>query len=344
LRRAVGKNLGPMARPVSSTVQPPKKKISRSNGPKNGITWRGVHGNCPVYSGGHSGEFWGDSVFISSPRFTKEPAFCCASIARSGQRSAGKRSWPRATRKRVGNNMASPSPVTDGKERLRPVLVPATMGGVRLSSGKELWSRNLAKGFTTNCFFHQLGFYGFQSAASTRAKTLRPRSCNANPVPEGLPRRHSTEKVQTASRFCYASIRATAKLNMENTTRPTDAVGRSAGSLQHSPFRREGKFKGPVEILLRGRVDYTTAPLSDKPVPKSGAAAGLNDRKRIPVADWCPRPGGGRMAWSLACGTETRPRTGQIKGRGQGLGYGGTTFAWANYKEFPADCVNAALL
>ncbi len=86
---------------------------------------------------------WGDSVFVSSPDAQKNLNLICLN------RLDGKVRWQKQVGvgdKTVGrNNMASPSPVTDGK------AVYALYGTSDLAAfdfdGKELWKRNLGKDF-----------------------------------------------------------------------------------------------------------------------------------------------------------------------------------------------------
>jgi outer membrane protein assembly factor BamB len=95
----------------------------------------------PGYSGA-TPAIWGDYVFVSSPDDQKNLNLICLN------RKDGKVRWQKqvATGDRKtdqGNNMASPSPVTDGKR----VIIMFGTGDLAAFdfSGKELWSRNLGK-------------------------------------------------------------------------------------------------------------------------------------------------------------------------------------------------------
>ena len=94
----------------------------------------------PGYSGA-TPVVWGDSVFVSSPDEEKNLTLLCL------DRKDGKVRWQKIVsagdREKGRNNMASPSPVTDGKS----VFVIFGTGDLAAFdfSGKELWKRNLAK-------------------------------------------------------------------------------------------------------------------------------------------------------------------------------------------------------
>src|SRR6185436_4882901 len=84
---------------------------------------------------------WGDCIFLSSPDAQKNLLLLCI------ERKDGKVRWQKQVavgdRKQGNNNMASPSPVTDGQN----VFVLFGTGDLAAFdfSGKELWTRNLAK-------------------------------------------------------------------------------------------------------------------------------------------------------------------------------------------------------
>ena len=86
---------------------------------------------------------WGEAVFVSSPDAQKNLQLLCLN------RTDGKLRWQKQVAvgdRTVGrNNMASPSPVTDGKR------VYALFGTSDLAAfdfeGKEIWSRNLGKDY-----------------------------------------------------------------------------------------------------------------------------------------------------------------------------------------------------
>ena len=86
---------------------------------------------------------WGDSIFVTSPDAQKNLLLLCLN------RKDGSIRWTKTVgvgdRTSGRNNMAAPSPVTDGK------IVVALFGTSDLAAfdfaGKELWKRNLGKDF-----------------------------------------------------------------------------------------------------------------------------------------------------------------------------------------------------
>src|SRR5690242_8075849 len=94
----------------------------------------------PGYSGA-TPVIWDDLVFISSPDSQKNLLLLCV------QESTGKVRWQKVVangdREKGRNNMASPSPVTDGKA----VFIMFGTGEVAAFdlAGKQLWARNLSK-------------------------------------------------------------------------------------------------------------------------------------------------------------------------------------------------------
>jgi len=95
----------------------------------------GVSGGTPIV--------WGDRIFVSSPDAAKNLALLCL------DRKDGKVLWQKTVaegdRDNGRNNMASPSPVTDGKS----VFVIFGTGDLAAYdfSGNELWKRQLARDY-----------------------------------------------------------------------------------------------------------------------------------------------------------------------------------------------------
>ena len=101
------------------------------------IAWAAA---LPGFSGA-TPAIWEDSVFVSSPDPQRDLLLICL------ERKTGKLRWQKAVaagdREKGRNNMASPSPVTDGQS----VFVLFGTGDLAAFdfSGKELWRRQLAK-------------------------------------------------------------------------------------------------------------------------------------------------------------------------------------------------------
>jgi outer membrane protein assembly factor BamB len=95
----------------------------------------GISGATPI--------IWGDHIFVSSPDAEKNLLLLCLN------RKDGKVLWQKTVapgdRTKGRSNMASPSPVTDGK---RVIVIFGTGDLVAYDfSGKELWARNLTKDY-----------------------------------------------------------------------------------------------------------------------------------------------------------------------------------------------------
>jgi len=93
---------------------------------------------------GHSGAtpvIWGDSVFVSSPDSQKNLVLFCI------DRRNGQIRWQKIVsdgdREKGRNNMASPSPVTDGHTAF--LLVGTGKLAAFDFSGKELWAREIGR-------------------------------------------------------------------------------------------------------------------------------------------------------------------------------------------------------
>src|ERR1035441_10322994 len=137
--------------------------ITASAGAENWPQWRGPYFNgsttekglpaqwsktenvawvapLPGYSGA-TPAVWEDSVFVSSPDEQKNLLLICL------DRRTGKVRWQKVVgvgnREKGRNNMASPSPATDGK-RVFSLFATGDLAAFDFA-GKELWKRDLAK-------------------------------------------------------------------------------------------------------------------------------------------------------------------------------------------------------
>ncbi|MGZ4989090.1 MAG: outer membrane protein assembly factor BamB family protein, partial [Limisphaerales bacterium] len=115
---------------------------TEKNLPEKWTTTENVLWTAPMAGPSHATPaVWGDSVFVTSPDENKNLlAFCV-------DRKTGKVRWQKqvATGDRTSgrNNMASPSPVTDGKT----VFFMFGTGDLAAYDfkGKQLWARNICK-------------------------------------------------------------------------------------------------------------------------------------------------------------------------------------------------------
>lgn len=118
----------------------PEKNLPLDWSAEKGVKWKtpmaGFSGATPA--------IWGDSIFVSSPDATKNLVLICVNKKDGAVRWQTIVSEGGDITKRNGN-MASPSPVTDGK------TVWALYGNGALAaldfSGKILWQRNLGKDY-----------------------------------------------------------------------------------------------------------------------------------------------------------------------------------------------------
>ncbi len=269
----------------------------------------------PGYSGA-TPAVWEDSVFVSSPDEQKNLLLICL------DRRTGKVRWQKVAgvgnREKGRNNMASPSPVTDGK-RVFSLFATGDLAAYDFA-GKELWKRDLAKeygGFVINWLYGSSPMlYGGKLYVQVLQRGPRPDS-SAQPA-TGKPEHES---------FLLCLDPQTGK-NLWRHVRPTDAADESQEAYS-TPIPDAAK-RG-TEILVAGG-DYVTAHS-----PDTGAelwrCGGLDVRHEhswriVPspvVAD----------GMIIACGPKRDPVLG-IKDGGSGL-VTETNIAW-RFKEFPSDC------
>jgi len=274
----------------------------------------------PGYSGA-TPIIWGDSVFVSSPNPEKELVLICL------DRLSGTVRWQKQVSEgnieRGRNNMASPSPATDGKT----VFILFATGDLAAFdfSGRELWKRNLANDYGK---FANMWIYG--SSPMLYWGKLYVQLLQRSPVPSDY--RHAQDGKSERDSYLLCLEPSTGKTLWRH-IRPTDALDESQEAYS-TPIPCNGP--GGVEILIAG-ANYVTAH-----APDTGAeiwrCGGLNDRGR---RSWrtvpSPVAGDGLV---FACGPKRDPVI-AIKDGGQGL-ITDTHLAW-RFKEFPSDCVTPLL-
>jgi outer membrane protein assembly factor BamB len=272
----------------------------------------------PGYSGA-TPAVWGDTIFVSSPDAQKNLLLICL------ERISGKIRWQKTVAtgdfEKGRNNMASPSPVTDGKS----VFILFATGDLAAFdfNGTELWSRNLAKEYGR---FAINWIYG-ASPMLHRGK-LYIAVIQHNP-PEY---RHALDDKPERESFLLALDPRTGT-NIWRQLRPTDAISEAQESYA-TPIPIEGK--NGAEIIVVGS-DYVTAHSAD-----TGAelwrCGGLNDRhERFWRIVPSPVAAAGMV---FACGPKRDPLL-AIKDGGQGL-VTQSHIAW-RFREYPTDCVTPLL-
>ena len=260
---------------------------------------------------------WEDCVFVSSPDEQRNLLLLCL------DRKTGQVRW----RKVVGggdlekgrNNMASPSPATDGK-RVFSLFATGDLAAFDLA-GQELWKRNLAKDYGR---FANKWIYG--SSPMLYGGKLYVQVLQQNPRPDDYTQALDDKSVRESFLLCLDP--ETGK-NLWRYVRPTEAVG-EAQEAYSTPVPCTGK-QG-AEILVVGG-DYVTAH-----APDTGAelwrCGGLNDREeRVWRIVPSPVVADGMI---IACGPMHDPVL-AIKDGGKGL-VTDMRIAW-RFKEFPSDCV-----
>jgi outer membrane protein assembly factor BamB len=270
----------------------------------------------PGYSGA-TPVVWGDSIFVSSPDPQKNLLLLCL------DRKDGKVRWQKVVaggdREKGRNNMASPSPVTDGKS----VFILFATGDLAAFdfSGKALWTRNLARDYG-RCSIKWL--YG--SSPLLYQGRLYVEVLQQNPIPSDYPQALDDKPQRESFLLCLDPKTGG---NLWRHVRPTDAVS-EAQEAYTTPIPCEGR--GGLEILIVGS-DYTTAHLADTGT-ELWRCGGLNDGKeRVWRIVPSPVVADGMI---IACGPMRDPVL-AIKDRGRGL-VTDTHIAW-RFKEFPTDCV-----
>jgi outer membrane protein assembly factor BamB len=259
---------------------------------------------------------WDDCVFVSSPDEQKNLLLICL------DRKTGQARWRKVVgggdRQQGLNNMATPSPVTDGK-RVFSLFATGDLAAFDFS-GQELWKRDLGKEYGR---FANMWIYG--SSPMLYGGKLFVQAVQHNPRPESYTHALDDKPERESFLLCLDPQTGT---NFWRHVRPTDAMEESQEAYS-TPIPYAGK-QGE-EILVVGG-DYVTAHSFD-----TGAelwrCGGLNVRHEhfwrivpsVVVAD----------GMIIACGPKRDPVLG-IKDGGRGL-VTETHIAW-QFKESPSDC------
>jgi outer membrane protein assembly factor BamB len=260
---------------------------------------------------------WEDCVFVSSPDEQKNLLLLCL------DRKTGQVRWQKVVGggdlQKGRNNMASPSPATDGK-RVFSLFATGDLAAFDLN-GQELWKRNLAKEYGR---FANMWIYG--SSPMLYGGKLYVQVLQHNPRPGNYT--HALDDKPERESFLLCLDPQTGQ-NLWRHVRPSDAI-EEAQEAYSTPIPYAGK-QG-VEILVVGG-DYITAHS-----PNTGAelwrCGGLNVRKE---RFWRIVPSAvAADGLIIACGPKRDPVLG-IKDGGRGL-VTDTHIAW-RFKEFPSDCV-----
>jgi outer membrane protein assembly factor BamB len=292
---------------------------TESNLPTNWSTTENIAWVAPMPGmSGATPVIWGDHIFVSSPDADKNLLLLCLS------RKDGKVLWQKTVavgdRSQGRNNMASPSPVTDGK---RVVVMFATGDLAAYDfSGNELWSRNLCKDYGR---FQYNFLYG--SSPLLYEGKLYIQVLNRRPAPpldktamDGMPAGES---------YLFCADPETGKTLWRH-VRPTDAREESQEAYS-SPIPK-ALGNGKSEIIIVGG-DCTTA--HDAATgDELWRCGGLNSRNNsywriVPspvVADGI----------IVSCAPKREPVFG-IRDGGKGL-VTDTHTAWS-FREFTSDCV-----
>lgn len=269
----------------------------------------------PGYSGA-TPVVWEDTVFVSSPDDQKNLLLLCL------ERKTGAVRWQKTVgtgdREKGRNNMASPSPVTDGR------LVAILFGTGHLAAydfrGKELWSRDLAKEYG---HFAINWLYG--SSPLLYRDRLYVEVLQSNPIPPDYTQAIDDQPTRESYLLC---LDPNTGKTLWRHVRKTDAFS-EAQEAYTTPIPCPTE-KGDQIILVGG--NYVTA--HD---PSTGdelwRCAGLNDKSE-PFWRIVPSPvvAAGLV---IACGPKRDPVL-AIRPDGRGLVTGSHT-SW-KFKESPSDC------
>ena len=259
---------------------------------------------------------WEDCVFASSPDEQKNLLLLCL------DRKTGQVRWKRVVSggdfQKGRNNLASPSPVTDGK-RVFSLFATGDLAAFDFT-GQELWKRNLAKEYGS---FAIMWIYG--SSPMLCGGKLFVQVLQSNPRPDNYS--HALEDKRERKSFLLCLDPQTGK-NLWRQVRRTDAIS-EAQEAYSTPIPYVSK-RG-AEILVVG-ADYVTAHS-----PDSGAelwrCGGLNARHE---RFWRIVPSAvAADGMIIACGPKRDPVLG-IKDGGRGV-VTDTHIAW-RFNEFPSDC------
>ncbi len=268
----------------------------------------------PGYSGA-TPIVWGESVFVSSPDPDHNLQLLCI--------EQGAVKWQRTVatgdRDKGRNNMASPSPVTDG----RSVIILFATGNLAAFdfAGKELWKRDLGKDYGR---FANMWIYG--ASPTLYGGRLYVQVLQRSPVPSDY--RHAQDASSERESYLLCLDPETGQ-TLWRQARSTDAVEESMEAYS-TPIPCKGA--AGAEILVVG-ANFLTAhnPETGAEIWRCGA---LNER--------------GQRSWRIvpspvfidglviACAPKRDPVI-AVKDGGKGL-VTETHLAW-KFKEYPSDCV-----
>lgn len=284
------------------------------NPPASNVLWitpmPGVSAATPV--------IWENSVFVSSPDEQKDLYLLCIN------KKDGKIRWQKkvSTGNRTVNlnNMATPSPVTDGK------IVIAMYGTGDIAAfdfdGNLKWQRSLASEFGKFAIMYLYGASPLLYNGKLYIPVLQRNDPKAYP--------HSADNIPTRESFLLCLDPETGKTLWRH-IRQTDATMESMESYT-TPIPHNGKYG--LEILLVGG-DYVTAhkPESGEEIWRCG---GLNPRQTDMQKNWfrivpTPVPTGDFI---VVCAPKGQPVIG-IRDGGKGL-VTDTHIAWV-CKETTSD-------
>lgn len=291
----------------------PETRLPVAWSSSDGVAWVAP---LPGYSGA-TPAISQDSIFVSSPNAQKELLLICL------DRKTGKEKWQRVVgtgdREKGRNNMASPSPVTDG-ETVWVLFATGDLAAFDVA-GKLLWKRQLAE---EHGHFANMWIYG--ASPLLHGNRLYVQVLQRSPVPGDYS--HATDGRETRESFLLCVNPATGK-DLWRHVRATDAFSESMEAYSTPiPLEREGR----TEILVVG-ANYTTA--HD---PQTGAeiwrCGGLNPKgesywRIVPS----PVTGAGMV---FVCGPKRDPVF-AIRAGGKG-NVTDSHLAW-KFSEYPSDCV-----
>lgn len=261
---------------------------------------------------------WGDNVFVTSPDADKNLWVICVN------RKDGKVRWKQQVGtgdKTIGrNNMASPSPVTDGKT----VWVMFGTGDLAAYdfSGKQLWARNLCK---EGGKFSIMWIYG--SSPLFYKDRLYIQVLQQNPVPSGYS--HVQDGRPTRESYLLCVDPKTGK-DIWKHLRATDATGESQEAYSTA---MPSEIHGKTEIVLVGG-DYVTGH-DAKDGTELWRGGGLNKAQQKSYSRIVPSP---LIAKGLVIvsGPKRMPVLAYKDGGKGDITQSG--LAWT-YKDYPTDCV-----
>jgi outer membrane protein assembly factor BamB len=280
----------------------------------NDIAWTapmpGFSGATPIV--------WGDHIFVSSPDADKNLLLICLN------RKDGHVLWQKTVavgdRERGRNNMASCSPVTDGKT----VFVIFGTGNLAAYdfSGNEIWTRNLAKEYGR---FANMWLYG-ASPLLYQGK-LYVQVLQRNPPPPDYTQAIDGKSARESFLLCLDPATGS---NIWRHIRPTDARGESQESYA-SPIPNLLP-SGKSEILIIGGNCITGE--DSQTGEELWRCGGLNSRDNSSFRT-VPSPVA-TEGMVIACAPKREPVFG-IRDGGAGL-VTATNVVW-KFKEYPSDCV-----